>query len=81
VDGSRVEIPNGEETRRVYGESEDEYGKAVARASFGGLYDIYNRFSRHRGASFQKQQDRECKGITNERFRYFLTETMCHWSS
>jgi hypothetical protein len=44
VDGSRVEIPNSEENRQVYGESENKYGKAAARANFSGLYDVYNRF-------------------------------------
>jgi hypothetical protein len=44
VDGSRVEIPNREENRRVYGESENKYGKGVARANFSGLYEVYNRF-------------------------------------
>jgi hypothetical protein len=44
ADGSRVEIPNSAENRREYGESENRYGKAVARANFSGLYDVYNRF-------------------------------------
>jgi hypothetical protein len=44
IDGSRVEIPNSAENRREYGESENRYGKAVARANFSGLYDLYNRF-------------------------------------
>jgi hypothetical protein len=44
VDGSRVEIPNSKENRQVYGESENKYGKAVARANFSGLYDVYNGF-------------------------------------
>jgi hypothetical protein len=44
IDGSRVEIPNSAENRREYGESVNQYGKAVARANFSGLYDIYNRF-------------------------------------
>jgi hypothetical protein len=44
VDGSRVEIPNSEENRRVYGESENKYGKAEARANFSGMYDVNNRF-------------------------------------
>jgi hypothetical protein len=39
-----VEIPNSAENRRVYGESENKYGKAVARANFSGAYDVYNRF-------------------------------------
>jgi hypothetical protein len=44
IDGSRVEIPNSVENRREYGESVNQYGKAVARANFSGLYDLYNRF-------------------------------------
>ena len=44
VDGSRAEIPNSEENRQTYGESENQYGKAVARANFSGIYDVYNRF-------------------------------------
>jgi hypothetical protein len=43
IDGSRVEIPNSEENRKTYGESENQYGKGVARANFSGLYDVYNR--------------------------------------
>ena len=42
VDGSRVEIPNSRENREVYGESTNQYGKAVARANFSALYDAYN---------------------------------------
>jgi hypothetical protein len=44
IDGSRVEIPNSAENRREYGGSENKYGKAVARANFSALYDLYNRF-------------------------------------
>jgi hypothetical protein len=42
--GSRVEIPNSAENRKKYGESENQYGKGVARANFSGIYDVYNRF-------------------------------------
>ena len=44
VDGSRVEIPNSQENRETYGESTNQHGKAVARANFSALYDVYNRF-------------------------------------
>jgi len=44
VDGSRAEIPNSEENRQVYGESENKYGKAVARANISALHDVFNRF-------------------------------------
>jgi hypothetical protein len=44
ADGSRVETPNSEENRRIYGESENKCGKAAARTNFSGLYDGYNRF-------------------------------------
>ena len=44
VDGSRAEIPNSEENRRVYGESINKYGKAVARTNLSALHDVYNRF-------------------------------------
>jgi hypothetical protein len=44
VDGSRVEIPNSAENRETYGESQNQYGMAVARANFSGIYDVYNRF-------------------------------------
>jgi hypothetical protein len=44
IDGSRVEIPNSKANRETYGESENKYGKAVARANLSGLYDVYNRF-------------------------------------
>jgi hypothetical protein len=44
VDGSRAEIPNSMENRENYGESENQYGKAVARANISTAYDVYNRF-------------------------------------
>ena len=44
IDGSKVEIPNSEENREVYGESETRYGKGSARASLSTLYDVFNRF-------------------------------------
>ena len=44
IDGSRVEIPDSAENRETYGESENRYGKAVARANFSAAYDVYNRF-------------------------------------
>jgi hypothetical protein len=44
IDGSRAEIPNSRENRREYGESENQYGKGVARANISVLYDVYNRF-------------------------------------
>ncbi|MDR3343844.1 MAG: hypothetical protein LBT14_13905 [Treponema sp.] len=44
VDGSRAEIPNSAENRQTYGENENQYGKAVARANVSVVYDLYNRF-------------------------------------
>jgi len=44
IDGSRAEIPNSEENRRVYGESENKYGKQVARANISAVHDVLNRF-------------------------------------
>ena len=44
ADGSRAEIPNSAENRRVYGESINKYGKAVARANISVLHDVFNRF-------------------------------------
>jgi hypothetical protein len=44
IDGSRVEIPNSQENRQVYGESINKYGKAAARANLSVLHDVYNRF-------------------------------------
>jgi hypothetical protein len=44
TDGSRAEIPNSRENRETYGESENQYGKGVARANISVLYDVYNRF-------------------------------------
>jgi hypothetical protein len=44
VDGSRAEIPNSMENRESYGESENQYGKAVARANISVAHDVYNRF-------------------------------------
>jgi hypothetical protein len=43
-DGSRAEIPNSEENRKVYGQSVNKYGKAEARANINCLYDVENRF-------------------------------------
>jgi hypothetical protein len=43
-DGSKAEIPNSEENRRVYGQSKNQHGKGVARANLSSLYDINNRF-------------------------------------
>jgi hypothetical protein len=44
ADGSRAEIPNSKENRRVYGESINKYGKQVARTNLSALYDVFNRF-------------------------------------
>jgi len=44
IDGSRAEIPNSEDNRKVYGESINKYGKAVARANISALHDVFNRF-------------------------------------
>jgi hypothetical protein len=44
ADGSRAEIPNCQGNRDAYGESENQYGKGVARANISVLYDVYNRF-------------------------------------
>jgi hypothetical protein len=44
VDGSRAEIPNSEENRRVYGESINKYGKQGARTNLSALHDVFNRF-------------------------------------
>jgi hypothetical protein len=59
VDGSRVEIPNSEENRKTYGESENQYGKAVARANFSGIYDVYNRFFLDIGVHHFKSGEQE----------------------
>ncbi|MDR0708350.1 MAG: transposase [Treponema sp.] len=75
ADGSRVETPNGEENRRVYGESENKCGKAAARANFSGLYDVYNRFFldigvrhfRSGGLEEAKEHIGELKAIAGER--------------
>ena len=44
IDGSRAEIPNSEENRRIYGESINKYGKQVARANISALHDVFNHF-------------------------------------
>ena len=44
VDGSWVEIPNSAENRKTYGESENKYGKQVARANISALHDVFNWF-------------------------------------
>jgi hypothetical protein len=44
VDGSRAEIPNSAENRGTYGESENKYGKQVARANISALHEVFNRF-------------------------------------
>ena len=44
VDGSRAEIPNSEENRKVYGESINQCDKSVARANISALHDVFNRF-------------------------------------
>ena len=44
IDGSRAEIPDSEENRKVYGESINKYGKAVARANISVIHDVFNRF-------------------------------------
>jgi hypothetical protein len=44
IDGSRAEIPNSEENRRVYGVSENQYRNGVARANLSVAHDVFNRF-------------------------------------
>jgi hypothetical protein len=44
IDGSKMEIPNSDENRQVYGVSENQYGESVSRANFSALYDVYNHF-------------------------------------
>jgi hypothetical protein len=44
IDGSRAEISNSRENRKAYGESENRYGKGVARVNISGAYDVYNGF-------------------------------------
>jgi hypothetical protein len=62
ADGSRAEIPNSGENRRVYGESMNKYGKAVARANISGLHDAYNRFVLDIGAHHCRDSEiREAK--------------------
>jgi hypothetical protein len=63
VDGSRAEIPNSLENRETYGESENQYGKGVARANISALYDVYNRFIVDLGIHhFRDSEIREAKG-------------------
>jgi len=44
IDGSKVEIPNSEENRQVYGRSKTRYGESSARASLSVIHDVFNRF-------------------------------------
>jgi len=44
VDGSRAEVPNSEENRKTYWESENKYRKAVVRANISALHDVFNLF-------------------------------------
>lgn len=44
IDGSKMEIPNSKENLNTYGGGLNQYGQSVARASFSGLYDVYNNF-------------------------------------
>jgi hypothetical protein len=44
ADGSRAEIPNSQENRKVYGESGNQYGKGVAQANISVLCDACNSF-------------------------------------
>ena len=45
IDGSKVEIPNSAENRKTYGQSENQHGKATARANCSVLYDVFNGFA------------------------------------
>jgi len=75
VDGSRAEVPNSEENRKTYGESENKYGKAVARANISALHDVFNRFVldigihhyRDNEIAEAKKHIRALKGIIGER--------------
>jgi hypothetical protein len=63
TDGSRAEIPNSLENRKEYGESENQYGKGVARANISVLYDVYNRFIVDLGIhGFRESEIGEAKG-------------------
>jgi len=44
ADGSRAEIPNSAENRRVYGESGNLKEKPIARANISALHDVFNQF-------------------------------------
>jgi hypothetical protein len=64
TDGSRAEIPNSLENRKEYGESENQYGKGVARANISVLYDVYNRFIVDLGIPGYRERERKRKGIS-----------------
>jgi hypothetical protein len=75
TDGSRAEIPNSAENRKTYGESENKYGKGVARANISALHDVLNRFILDVGIHTYKDSEIEeakahiaaLKGIVGER--------------
>jgi len=75
ADGSRAEIPNSAENRKTYGESENKYGKGVARANISALHDVLNRFILDIGIHTYKASEIEeakahiaaLKGIVGER--------------
>jgi hypothetical protein len=75
ADGSRAEVPNSRENRRVYGESVNKYGNAVARANVSALHDVFNRFLLDIGMHHYRDSEIEearahigaLKGITGNR--------------
>ncbi|MDR1316751.1 MAG: transposase [Spirochaetales bacterium] len=74
ADGSRAEIPNSQENRKVYGESGNQYGKGVARANISVLCDVYNRFIVDLGIhKYRDSEIEEAKGHI-ERMREALGE-------
>jgi len=75
VDGSRMEVPNSKECQEAYGKSINQYGEAVARANFSGMYDVLNRFfvdiGIHRFRSGEIEEAKEhferMRGITGKK--------------
>ena len=45
IDGSKMEVPNSKEDRKVFGETSNQYMESTqTRALVSGIYDILNRF-------------------------------------
>jgi hypothetical protein len=59
VDGSSGEIPDSKSNRKVYGESANQYGSAVARAKISALHDVFNRFILDIGIDRHDSSERE----------------------